>query len=40
LKKAAEGKESAATVELKPAERSGSVSQNDETAQALLKEAK
>ena len=40
LKKAAKGKDSAATGELKPAQRSGSVSQNDETAQALLKEAK
>jgi hypothetical protein len=40
LKKAAESKEGASTGELKPAQRSGSVSQNDDTAQALLKEAK
>ncbi|KAF2682189.1 hypothetical protein K458DRAFT_433159 [Lentithecium fluviatile CBS 122367] len=40
LKKAAEGKEGVAPSELQPAGRSGSVSQKDATAEALLKETK
>ena len=40
LKKAAESKEGTSSTELKPAERSGSVSQKDAAAEALLKEAK
>ncbi|KAF1950144.1 hypothetical protein CC80DRAFT_496983 [Byssothecium circinans] len=40
LKKAAEGKEVTSSGELKPAERSGSVSQKDADAEALLKEVK
>ncbi|PVI03196.1 hypothetical protein DM02DRAFT_652816 [Periconia macrospinosa] len=40
LKKAAESKEGSSTAELKPAARSGSVSQKDAAAEALLKEAK
>ncbi|CAI6228745.1 unnamed protein product [Periconia digitata] len=40
LKKAAESKEGASGPELKPAARSGSVSQKDAAAEALLKEAK
>lgn len=40
LKKAAEAKEGSSAPELKPAARSGSVSQKDAAAEALLKEAK
>jgi hypothetical protein len=40
LKKTAEGKEGVTAGGLKPAERSGSVSQKDAAAEALLKEAK
>lgn len=40
LKKAAQGKETTTTTELKPATRSGSVGQKDAAAEALLKDAK
>lgn len=40
LKKAAESKDVSSAAELKPAQRSGSVSQKDATAEALLKETK